>query len=202
MSKKLIFLIILLAFIVFILLLLSLSRQKEMQQTTPPSPTPVSIVPNNQNKKASDISLVIPGKTSVSDLKIIMGQPSSENQNGDLTQLNYPAELKNFNDEVIVKNNLVLYSIENVFDNITYGTNQDLLLKLGQPSNKLFNRDGFYYWNIFLTHGIGVETNGSEVSRIIRFIPQDKTTFMNNIGNSLGITESPTQPNEGINPAP
>ncbi|MCL6096894.1 MAG: hypothetical protein M1444_04440 [Patescibacteria group bacterium] len=201
MSRKIVLLIIFLFFLVLILLVLSLPAQKQPPPAPFVSPTPIQIIPNPR-KEQSSISTIIPGKTSDSDLQKIIGEPLSRTKDGSLTIFNYATSQKNFTDTVSLKQDIVYYTVENVFDDSTYGTTSDFVSKIGDSYTKLYDNAEGLYWYIYLNQGVGVETNGSQVLKIVRFSPQDLSFFLSGIGASLGISQNQIPPNEGVSPAP
>ena len=201
MSRKIILLIIFLFFLAALLLALSLSNKKQAPPAPFASPTPVQVIPSPR-KGQSNVSIIIPGKTSGADLQKIVGTPSSQTQDGLLTNLSYPTTENNFTDTVSLKQDVVFYTIENVFDDSNYGTTQDFVSKIGSSYTRLYDNAEGFYWYIYLNQGLGVETNGTQILKLVRFVPQDLSSFLGGAGASIGISENQTPPKENVSPAP
>lgn len=197
MSKKIILLIIVLIAVLAVLLLLALSKQKQTPGQTVVYPTPIQVQPQPTNE-VSKISILVPGKSSEEDVIKILGQPSSQSQTGPLTQLDYPSSLNNFNETVALKQNIVYYTIENVFSDSTYGTTQGFISKFGNSFVVLYNTSGDYYWDMYLSGGFGIETNGEQILKMIRFTPQNEAGFLAVIGANIGVSQNKIVPHEGL----
>lgn len=197
MSKKTISLILFLTLVTVGLLVLYFIAQGNKTETPQQQfPTPSVIVPNPRNKQPSLINYVVPGKTSLEQVKKILGAPSSEKQNGEITLLEYDTSYKNFSNEIAVKKQMAYYSVENVFTDDQYGTTQTFLDTYGSPSLILYQKDNVFFWHIFLKNGVGIETNDTEILQIIRFEPQGKNSFLNTVAKDLGMSEEQTRSEE------
>lgn len=201
MSRKIIILIIVLFLTTTSLFALSLLKNSRAPALPVVSPTPIQIVPNPR-KEQSRLSYVVPGKTNGDDVEKLLGTPSGQSNRGGLTELNFPTNQNNFNNTVVLKQNLTYYTVENVFDDSTYGTTQDFISKFGASYTKLFDTRGGYDWYIFLDQGFGIETNGTQITRLMRFVPQNLASFLSGPGLDMGLSQTQVPPNEGIIPAP
>lgn len=201
MPKRILILIAALFIITVLLLLLSLIKPKSSSPTPFTSPTPISIIPMSK-KQISPISNIIPGKTNQVDVEKILGTPSQDSNIGNLTQLDFPTSQKNFTDTVVVKQSLTYYTVENVFDDSTYGTTEEFLSRFGTSYAKLYDTRGGYDWYVFTNQGFGIETNGSQITKLIRFSPQDLSTFLQGPGADLGLSKTQIPPVEEVNPGP
>ena len=89
-----------------------------------------------------------------------------------------------------------------MFDDATYGTTQDFLSKIGTSYTKLYDTRGGYDWYVFLNQGLGIETNGTQITKLIRFTPGNISSFLSGPGLDLGISQAQSAPNEEVSPAP
>ena len=195
-NKKLIFLAAFIA-IVFILAVVYFFISGLKQAGNPPtsiettaSPTPASLQVDPK-KDYSSLNKVVPGKATLKDVERINGKPLSSKTEGNKTYLYYPTPLEGFTNTVVLENNVVSYSIENVFGSYR-GTVQSLRTSYGNPDFTLYGADG-YFWRVYLKEGFVAETDRTDVTTIVYFIPQTKESFMASLAKELRLLEAPVE---------
>lgn len=188
---KKVFIILGLIILVFITAVIFLQKPNQQISTTQNKTT---IAPRDFTKDYSSLNKLFPGKSTKDNVLKVNGTPLSTTVNGDETTLYYPTPSKEFQNIVVLKNNVEFYSIENIFDSYR-GTYIDFQNAYGAPDLTLYNTDkGPYLWQIFLSQGLGVETNNKDIMKILYFVPQKEDEFLSTIAKKLGFSK------EGITP--
>lgn len=170
----------LLSYLVFMAMVLFLIKDT----SEPPKAPRVSSLESDYSR----LDEVVPGKTTLEEVKKINGNPKSMTTKGDRAYLYYDTPLEGFTNRVVVKNNTVVYSIEKVFGSYR-GSFADYKNKYGEPDLSLFGNN--YSWYVYLSQGVAIQNDGRDILTILYFVPQNKEKFMLTIGKELGLTESP-----------
>lgn len=148
---------------------------------------------NNLEKDYSNLDEVKPGKTTLEEVKKINGEPKSVKNEGGKTYLTYKTPSEAFENLVVIENNRVSYTKENVFG--TYrGNVSDFKAENGEPDLLLFSED--FGWSVYLNKGIAIQHDAQDIGAIVYFIPQSKENFMNTIAKDLALTEKPISEEE------
>lgn len=181
-------LVILIIFIIMLIILGGLVSKKN-QPGVSPTPFPV---PSDASKDYSNLNKLIPGKSTREDVEKINGSPTNVSVFGDRTYLYYRTPLNRFLNTVLIINNKVVYSYENVFG-VYRGTLSNFINSYGQAPLKMYTRDEPYTWSIYPDKGIGVESDGSgDILVVIYFVPTTKESFIKNLAPELKLlTEQP-----------
>ena len=180
------------AIVVFVMIILISIRETTFSpsgpgETSPPTATPF---PANLEEDYSRLNEIIPGKSTLNDVIKINGKPYSTSRFGDKTYLYYKTPLESFTNMVLVENDAVVYSNENVFGSYR-GNVSDYSSKYGLPDITLFEKGDSYSWYVYLNEGIAIENDGKDVGAILYFIPQDKDSFMQKIARELNLVSDP-----------
>lgn len=177
-------------FLAVISLLNEPSSQPESTVAHPP-------LPKDLEQDYSSLNKVIPGKSTLSDVKEINGEPESVSRLGDNTYMFYLTPLRGFKNTVFLKGDVVAYSEENVFGSYR-GTFESLTTTYGSPSLILYDKETDYPWYIYLDRGIGFLTDERDVLIVIYFVPQDKQSFIEDVAKDLKLSETPTEDTEPV----
>ena len=152
-----------------------------------PSPTQL---PTDLEKDYSNLNKIIPGKSTLNDVKKINGIPQSVSTLDDKTYAYYKTPLEGFTNKVLIEKNLVVYSIENVFGSYRggvesyesgYGSPDLVLYKEGQED---------YPWFVYLKYGLAIENDGHDVLAIVYFVPQSSDSFTKTIAKELKLSDT------------
>ncbi len=165
-------------FMIFVLILL-----KEVDMLQPSTTT------NELEKDYSSLDDVVPGKSTQKEVEKINGKPESTDVQGVKTNMYYDTPLDNFTNQVVLENDRVVYSVENVFGNYR-GTIANYKAKYGEPELLLYDRDN-YPIEIYLSKGIAYKHGRTEILAILYFTPQSKETFMNTVAKDLLLRTAP-----------
>lgn len=188
---------LLLIFIPIVIYLVFSTKTPIKQTQNPivnPSATPL---PSDFNLNYNNFNQLTPGKSTLSDVEKINGAAISSSKNGNETLLYYQTPSVDYKNTVALKNGLLYYSLENVF-NSSRGSYSDYVSSYGQPDFSLYNSDSsFSQWYIFLKQGIGVEASGNDVLQILYFTPESKNDFIKGVAAELKLTS-----NSGENQSP
>lgn len=159
-----------------------------------PARPPVIPVPTDVKKDYSRIIYLTPGKSTYDDVLKTLGSPVSETNVGGKRVLNYPTPNTSFENVVVLQDNIESFAVEHVYSSYR-GVYSDYTKKLGQPDLHLYSKteEGFD-WYIFLNKGLGIESSNNEITRIVYFVPQDKSSFMGSVGGFLGLLQAPPEP--------
>lgn len=148
---------------------------------------------SNLERDYSKLDEVKPGKTTFEEVKKINGEPKSVKSEDGKTYLTYKTPSEAFENLVVVENNRVSYTKENVFG--TYrGNVSDFKAENGEPDLLLFGED--FGWSVYLNKGIAIQHDAKDIGTIVYFIPQSKENFMNTIAKDLALTEKPISEEE------
>ncbi len=158
------------------------SPEEDLSLTATPSPALFASLEEDYSR----LNKVIPGKSTLNDVIKINGKPYSVSTFGDKTYLYYKTPLESFTNTVLVENDAVVYSNENVFGSYR-GNVSDYSSKYGLPDITLFEKGDSYSWYVYLNEGIAIENDGKDVGTILYFIPQDKDSFMQTIARELNL---------------
>lgn len=162
----------------------------ESDISTSPAVTQPTSAPAGLEKDYSRLSKVVPGKSTLDDVLRINGKPRSVSTVEDKTRLYYKTPLDGFTNEVFVQNNVVVYSIENVFGSYR-GSVGSFNSSYGEPDLSLFDKENNYSWYVYLKQGVAIENDGKDIGTILYFIPQDEEKFMSTLAVDLGLTSTP-----------
>lgn len=188
-NKRLFFLGLILVLILFMgVALLFLNTTQNVSINSTPLP-----VPSSFNNDYSNINLLIPGKSTLQDVLNKNGAPFSKTVDGNKTHLYYKTPGTAYENVVLLKDNIVVYALENVFGNYrgnlnsfqkNYGKEEATYYQIGQNNSD-------FPWYMYFKKGIAVQSTSNQITAILYFIPQDKNSFMDNVGNDLSFTETP-----------
>lgn len=196
MKKLYIFLGIFLAIsfsIVIVNLLLSVQKNTAPSQTQrPTSPTEIKRDYN------SNLNKTVPGKSNISDVIKINGTPSSRKKIGSKDYLYFKTPIDVFNNVVVFDNGIEVFATENVFGDYR-GTYDSFMKAYGKPNLTLHDNISPFVWKIFLQQGVGVQTNGTDITQVVYFVPQEEDSFMQNVGKDLGLSKETPKP-ESLSP--
>lgn len=181
------FLLLLIPVFIFISFFFPLNRKDQKKP-------PVIPVPSDFKKDYSKINLLEPGKSTHEDVLRLLGTPVSQGEYKNKTVLYYPTPNLSFKNTVVVEKNIVSFAVEHAYRGLR-GNYSTYTTKYGHPELNLYPEiEGGYDWFIFLKNGVGIESSNNEVTRIVYFIPQDKTSFINNIAGFLSLSQTPPEP--------
>jgi hypothetical protein len=136
----------------------------------------------------SEISKIKPEKSTVEDVKKIVGSPKSEQKSGNKTLLQYATPIANLDNTVAIENDKVVYVIEKVYGDYK-GTYPEFKSRNGEPDLILF-RDG-YPWSVYLEEGVAIEHDSRDIGTMLYFAPMSKDEFMNSLAKELFLLLSP-----------
>ena len=108
--------------------------QGKDKKNVAPTPFPV---PTDINIDYSKLYLLKPGKSTLSEVKNINGEPFSSSTFGDETTLYYKTPSEMYKNSVVLKNGIVYYVIENIFGNYR-GFYDNYVSNYGQPDMVLY----------------------------------------------------------------
>lgn len=181
------FFVIVLFLILTSILLINPSNAPDKKTISPPAPIPTI----NPEKDYSSLNKIIPGKSSIEDVKRLNGDPDSTSTEKDRIFLYYKTPLEGFTNRVLVEKNIVVYSIENVFGSYR-GSVESFNSSYGAPDLSLFDKENNYSWYVYLKQGVAIENDGKDIGTVLYFIPQEKEEFMSTLAIDLGLTDTPT----------
>ncbi len=197
-DKKIIitmFLIGIFSIIAFILLVISIVSGTSFVPggNNSPSPSPAlnSSTTEALETEYSQINKITPGKTNFAEAQKINGKANEIKRTTDKTYLFYKTPVESHQNVILVKNNLVVYSTENVYGNYRK-TVSEFKSEYGKPNMTLFELNDGYPWDIFLTKGVGIKSDGKDVGEILYFAPQNQQSFMVNIAPELNLSTTPS----------
>lgn len=152
------------------------------------SPTPSTPSVGNLEQDYSSLNELNPGEATIEDVRRINGEPKLISKKGNKTYLYYDTPLEGFSNTVLIENNKVTYSIENVYGSYR-GSVSDYKNQHGEPDLSLFGNN--YSWYVYLEIGIALQNDGKDIGTILYFVPQSKEKFMSTVARELGMTETP-----------
>lgn len=165
-------------------------------------PTPIP-VPTDFSIDYSKLYLLKPGKSTLKDVKSISGEPFSTSVVGEFLVLYYNTPSPEYQNIVVLKNDIVYYVLENIFD--TYrGGFETYVAKYGQPDFIAYQKDFPFPWYVFLKSGVAI-ASGSKINTVgfLYFVPQNQNSFLNTVGRFFGLSLNPPyEPVEGIEAIP
>lgn len=159
---------------------------------TSPDKTGGTLGPQKLNKDyGSRLYQTVPGKSTTSDVIKINGKPSSFKTDGKKTYFYYKTPHSDFQNIVLFKNNIEVYALENIFGN--YRGTFDNFLKAYGAAKAFYKKGGPFVYKIFLSYGLGVETDEKDILKIIFFVPMTESEFLQSVAKELGLSkEKPT----------
>lgn len=177
-------------FVIFTLLfnLLFISLNKKATIPSSGQKYPVPSLPSNSKTDYSKLSKIVPGTSTLNDLKKINGEASRVKTSGNEIRLYYNAPFGKEN-PVLVQNNVVTYASEYVFGEYR-GNYTNLLKAYGKPDITLYERG--FLWNVFFEQGLAVQGSSDEIARIIYFVPNNQSLFYNTVFKDFNFSETPT----------
>ena len=185
--------IVLTAAVVFLIVVFAVKSFFSGQpQKTPSDKTGRALGPQELNKDyCSRLYQTAPGKSVFSDVIKINGKPSFLKTDGEKTYFYYKTPLSDFQNIVLFKNNVEVYALENIFGNYR-GTFDNFLKAYGTPKT-FYKKGGLFVYKIFLSYGLGVETDEKDILKIIYFVPMTESEFLQSVAKELGLSkEKPT----------
>lgn len=182
-------LIIIILFLIFLPLigLLFVNLNKE-QSPSPKQEYLVRPLPSNPEADYSRLPKIIPGTSTLNDLKKINGEASRVKASGNEVRLYYNAPFGNEN-PVLVRNNIVIYASEYVFGNYR-GSYTNFMKAFGRPDLTLYERG--FLWSVFLEQGMAVLNSSDKIARIIYFVPNNQSLFYDTVFKDFNLSETPT----------
>ena len=181
-------LLFVLAFFLLMFLVIYLSLGPGGSQKTPPQTVPDKL---DFKKDYSSLNKVIPGKSTTEDVKKINGLPNSLVEENNKTYFYYNTPSSDFKNLVVFENNVEVYALENIFGNYR-GTFDNFLKAYGTPKT-FYKKGGLFVYKIFLSYGLGVETDEKDILKIIYFVPMTESEFLQSVAKELGLSkEKPT----------
>lgn len=191
------------AFVIFILVLIFLTYLGifTSPKKNSPSPSPIPL-PKDLSVNYSNLNYIVPGKSTIGDVKKINGKPEKTSSFGEKTYLYYPTPFKGYENVVLLKNGVVTYAQESVFGSYrgSYSLYAD---SLGQPDITLYaNNDPLGFpWYVFLKSGLAIRSSNNYIRGVIYFVPQNKISFMKDVASDLKLSEqAPAGQDEFIRP--
>ena len=173
---------------IFIYLIFGAKNTPPVIPAINPNPTPITS-PLDQNY--NNFNLLIPGKSTLSDVEKVNGPAYKDVVNGGKTYLYYKTPSSDYENQILLENGILIYSLEYVFGNYR-GTYSDYVNTYGRPTLYLYNKDSAdSEWFIFLERGFGLEVGGNDILQIIHFTPQPQGDFMKNIFPDLNLSLTP-----------
>lgn len=190
--KKTVALIISFLIIISILIFLaSSSKSKNPQPSGVPIPQS-SLKKTDINIDYSSIYKTVPGKSTIQEVLKINGEPIKKEEKNNKTYLYYGTPGSTVFNVVVFEKNIEAYAVENIFGNYR-GYFSTFQKAYGESETLLFNKmDDPLVWHIFLKKGIGVETDGKDIMKIVYFVPGDESRFLESVGTDFGIVKEKT----------
>lgn len=155
---------------------------------TPVASQPVAAFPNDTKGDYNNFHNLIPGKSTLADLKRAAGEPTNSKVVEGNQHLYYRAPFDNKN-PILVKDGVLIYSSEYVFGNYR-GTYSDFINAYGLP-DKIFYDQGGLSWRVFYKQGLAVQESANEIARIIYFVPNNIQLFYNTVLKDFNMSENP-----------
>lgn len=172
----------------FILVLVSFI--KGTKEIPVPTPRPIS---SSLEKDYSYLNRIVPGKSTIADTIKVNGNPASTKPQDSKTYLYFQTPIRNILNTVAFKNGVEIYALENVFGNYR-GMYDNFTGSYGEPSLTLYSNASSLSWYIFLQNGLGVETNGKDISQILYFTPESESSFLDGIAKEIGLSKATPRP--------
>lgn len=201
MNKKIliaVFLVLVFLFLAFAYFFFTGSREEG--NGVKPTPIPV---PTDFSIDYSKLYLLKPGKSTLKDVKNINGEPFSTSTTGDFLVLYYNTPSPEYQNVVVLKNDIVYYALENVFD-VYRGGFEEHVAKYGQPDFISYQKDYPFPWYVFLKSGVAI-ASGSRINTVgfLYFVPQNQNSFLNTVGRFFGFSlNPPVEPVESAETTP
>lgn len=173
-TKFLLFLIFFVA-VIFLTAIYSLFSQKKEVQ-----------VPQTTTKQTS-FSSFSPGKSSEQDFIKNAGAPASQKSSGDKTYFYYGTKNSGTKDVAVFKNGKEDFSLENIFDS-SQGSLDSFRQAFG-GGNVYFDGSPFE-WRVYPSNGVGIQTDGKEILKILYFVPNNKDSLDEAI-KEFGLSQVP-----------
>lgn len=142
--------------------------------------------------KQGVFNTVNPQKTTVRDLEKKFGKPAGKEIVGDTGTLYYDSKQKYQYEYVWTKNGSVIATKERV----PQDTKKEYFTKdLGPSDITLYDKDIIpATWLVFLDNGVAIRIADDTVYVLVRFAPQSKESFLNNIAPVAGMTTEKLKP--------
>lgn len=185
--------IVLTAAVVFLIVVFGVkSFFSGLPQKTSPDKTGETLSPQELNKDyGSRLYQTAPGKSTTEDVKKINGSPNSVVEKNNKIYFYYNTPSSDFKNLVVFENNVEVYALENIFGNYR-GTFDNFLKVYGTPKT-FYKKGGLFVYKIFLSYGLGVETDEKDILKIIYFVPMTESDFLQSVAKELGFSkEKPT----------
>lgn len=181
--------------VVIIIILIVVKETQLFPSGNPPSPTPtITKTPTPTIPLGNDYSKIDelkPGVSTLDEIIKINGRPESLRNEGNKTYLFYSTPISVHLNTLVLENNKLVYSLENVFGEYR-GSVAEIKSKYGEPDLVLYMQNNSYPWFIYLQQGIAIENDGKDIGAILYFIPQSHSAFTNTIAKDLKLTTEPT----------
>lgn len=163
------------------------------QKKPVPNENQTNISPDALKADYSNLNKILPGQSTISDVVRLNGQPTSTKTIGSKKYLYFQTPIKTFNNFVVFEKGVVVYALENVFGEYR-GRYENFTSSYGQPDLTLYDNTSSFIWYIFLQNGVGVQTNGKDVTGILYFIPQNENSFLSGIAEDVGLSRATPRP--------
>lgn len=183
-------LIIIILFLIFLPLigLLFVNLNKKAGAPSLGQKYPIPNLPSNPRVDYSKLYKIIPGTSTLSDLKRINGEASRIETSGNKMRLYYNAPFGNEN-PVLIQDNIVIYTSEYVFGEYR-GNYTSFTKAFGDPDLTLYEHG--FLWRVFLKQGLAVLGSSDKIARIIYFVPNNKSLFYDTVFKDFNFSETPT----------
>lgn len=138
----------------------------------------------------SKLNTIVPGKSTIQDVEKIAGTASSRSFVDGKTYLYYKTPNPGFTNIVVIKNGVVLFSLENVFSD--YGGEYNKFVGLyGKPDLTLYSsNEGDFDWSVFLKHGVAFQSSSNKITAVLYFPIQTEASFITNIASELKLSKN------------
>lgn len=137
---------------------------------------------------------LLPGKSTINDIKNTLGTPKKESSNGSTTTLEYNSTNPNFNNQILLDSGTldVVKQIVSSKDNISIS---ELNQKYGNYEDVLYKSSSYNGFNLYIYPSKGLAYIGHQGSGIVLeiwyFKPMSFETFKSTLGK--GFSESPVE---------
>lgn len=202
MRKTIALMATLLALVAIFMLIIFLP--KPSTNVPPKNPPPQ----NSQGFKPASygpVSTIEPGRTTLTEVISIAGEPVRKETRGGLAYLNYPTESVYFDHEVAIKSNVVFYVLERNVGDKYKETTVDYKRLYGEPDLVMFDSEREdTKWYMYLNKGVGLNSSNIGVFRRLKFSPVSREEFIRLLSAELKMTAKEEAPREDevITPGP
>lgn len=144
--------------------------------------------PRETREDYNNFNKLLPGSSTIGDLKKVNGDPIRSQKIQDKEFLYYPAPFGNEN-PVLVKNEIVIYTSEYIFGDYR-GDFAKYKNAFQDPDKILYDQRGLA-WKVFFKEGLAILESANEISRIIYFVPNNVSLFYETVFKDFSFSENP-----------